>query len=108
MDDFKNKYEIYRNIRKRVWNEATYAKNSKQHDENKSCLKNRVSKLCEESYLSKFRGNSDDTKDRVWHHLWTKIRYAGIKADIASKEIADISSIFDLTKGFLNKHGTYK
>jgi hypothetical protein len=95
VDNLKDKYEKYRDIRKLVWNEATYATNSKQHDDNKSCLKNNICKLCKASDLSKFEGNSDNTKKLVWHHLWTKIRYAGIKADIASKEIEDISSIFD-------------
>ena len=103
MNDLKNKYEIYRNIRRRVWNEATCATNSEQHDSNKTCLQSNITKLCKESNLSNFEGNSDDKKELVWHHLWTKIRYAGIKADIASKEIADISSIFDNYENFCNR-----
>lgn len=95
MDNLKNKYEQYREIRKLVWNEATHTKNSKQHGDNKACLRKNICNLCQESHLSKLKVNSESTKKLLWRHLWTKIRYAGIKADIASKEIIDISPIFD-------------
>jgi len=100
MDDLKNKHEKYREIRKLVWNEATHTKNSKQHNVNKASLKKNICKLCKRSDLSALKVNSENTKNLVWHHLWTKIRYAGIKAEIASKEITDISCIFDNYEGF--------
>jgi len=100
MDDLEKKYKQYRNIRKLVWNEATHTTNSRQHDLNKAALKENICRLCQRSDISAFKVNSVNTKNLVWRHIWTKIRYAGIKAEIASKEINDISHIFDNYEGF--------
>lgn len=94
----------YREIRQLVFNEATMPpfSNNEIHISNQLKLKNKVLGICKQANLSLYNGNDDLTAKRIWHHLWTKNRYAGIKAQIASTEIADIQSIFDEYEIFSN------
>ena len=91
----------YRKIRKMVWEKATYINDASKYAVNQNKLKKNVEQLCKQSDVSNYMGCSDVTKKKVWNHLWTKIRYAGIKASMASKEISDISSIFDRYDDFV-------
>jgi hypothetical protein len=63
-------------------------------------LRASVEKLCADADLSRYRGTNKETATAIWHHLWTKNRYAGIRSQIATTEIGDIESIFDDYEGF--------
>lgn len=92
----------YREVRTLVYQEATRPRNgcSAQHDANKAALKNKIVSICNESQLCNFT-RSPIGYHRLWHHLWTKNRYAGIKASIASREISDIQEVFADFKQFV-------
>jgi hypothetical protein len=89
--------EHYRNIRKSVYEEATrpYLNNSEIHKANKGKIKQKIQQICAEANLELYKGSNKETAIAIWHHLWTKNRYAGIRAQIASTEIRDIEEIFD-------------
>ncbi|MFK5892829.1 MAG: hypothetical protein QM504_06385 [Pseudomonadota bacterium] len=72
----------YRKIRKMVWEKSTYVDDASHYRDNQNMLKNNIEQLCGQSNLSNYMGSSEVTKQKVWNHLWTKIRYAGIKASI--------------------------
>ena len=93
----KQKVERYRKVRKAVFELATEPlyQNETLHNENKIKLKNHILKICEEANLGLYRGTNKKTATVIWHHLWTKNRYAGIRSQIATKEILDIQDIFD-------------
>jgi hypothetical protein len=97
--------EHYRKIRKAVYEEATrpLSNNSEIHLKNKLLFKKHVEKLCSEANLKNFRGNDQNTATAIWHHLWTKNRYAGIGSPIADTEIKDIEKIFDNYESFVGE-----
>lgn len=94
----------YRYVRKAVFEEATEPMiiSKEQHAENKYKLRYKITDICNKASIDLYRGNDRETAGKIWHHLWTKNRYAGIKAQIASKEINDIESIFDKFEIFSN------
>lgn len=96
-NDVHEMSELYRKTRKAVYEEATrpLSNNPDIHRKNKERLKKSVGKLCDDADLKKYRGTDKNTATAIWHHLWTKNRYAGIKTQIATTEIIDIESIFD-------------
>lgn len=96
-NDVHEMSELYRKIRKAVYEKATrpLSNNSDVHRKNKQTLKRAVEKLCNDADLRKYRGTDKNTATAIWHHLWTKNRYAGIRAQIATTEIRDIENIFD-------------
>lgn len=100
MRALQEKYKKYRDTRVRVFNEATFDVLSDEHEINKVTFQTKVTDLCNSANLECFQSNDASVKTVIWHHLWTKIRYAGIKAEIASKEINDIEAIFDDYNGF--------
>ena len=89
--------EKYRRTRMAVYEEATkpYYGGRQEHEESKIKLKNHIVRLCEDSNLDLYRGSGKQTAMSVWHHFWTKNRYAGIRAQIAATEILDVQTIFD-------------
>lgn len=89
--------ELYRKTRKAVYEEATrpFSDHSDKHLRNKEQLRSSVEKVCSEADLNRYYGADKDTATSIWHHLWTKNRYAGIRAKIATTEIEDIQNIFD-------------
>ncbi len=103
----------YRDIRKRVFTEATVPNvgDSAKASKNKELLKRFVTRVCDEANLHNLQSSSEKAKNALWHNLWTKHRYAGIKADIATKEIHDIEFYFDDYRNFtssdwdLESHG---
>ncbi|PHS15259.1 MAG: hypothetical protein COA78_05335 [Blastopirellula sp.] len=100
MNDIKSKSEQYRKIRKAVFNEATISSNPDVHEANKLLLKDNITRVCRESNIDNYLGDSKEIRNKIWHLLWTRIRYSGIKAATASKEIQDITSIFDQYSDF--------
>lgn len=96
-NDLREMSELYRKTRKIVYEEATrpLSNNPDIHRKNKETLKESVEKVCGEADLRKYRGTDKNTSTAIWHHLWTKNRYAGIRSQIATTEIRDIEKIFD-------------
>ncbi len=96
-NDLVGMSERYRAIRKAVNEEATrpFWHAPDVHNRNKETLKSAINKLCAEANLHLYRGIDTHTANAIWHHLWTKNRYAYIKSQTATKEILDIESIFD-------------
>lgn len=75
----------YRQIRSELWESAFDPELFKQQAE----------RLCNGANSSRFSGCEEQDAQSLWHELWTKIRFAGIKSTIASKEIIDIAHVFD-------------
>jgi hypothetical protein len=95
--DLHSMSEHYRRIRKTVYEEGTrpLSNNADLHIKNKHTFKQIVNKLCNDANLNNYLGTDKETATKIWHHLWTKNRYAGIRSSIATKEIDDIKNIFD-------------
>ena len=102
MKEIANIIKEYRDIRKRVYEEATMplGKNQAEHVQNKVLLRSRVTEVCNNADLRKYTPDNENAKVLVWRHIWGKIRYAGIKAVLANKEITDIHEVFDDYEGF--------
>jgi hypothetical protein len=101
-NDLRDMSERYRKTRKAVYEEATrpLSNNPDIHQSNKEKLRKLVEKLGTDSDLKKFCGTDKDTATAIWHHLWTKNRYAGIKSILANAEIKDIKNIFNDYESF--------
>jgi hypothetical protein len=54
-----------------------------------------VTALCNGASLSHFDVATQAARIALWHHLWTKNRYAGIRAQIATTEIDQLTALFD-------------
>lgn len=95
--DLNKMSDKYREIRKAVYEEATnpLSNDLNRHRDNKIKCKQRVEKLCNDADLSNYSGTDERAVAAIWHHLWTKNRYAGIKSQIATTEIRHIKNIFD-------------
>jgi hypothetical protein len=92
----------FRSVRKRVFEEATlpFDGSTSGHRFNQQKFRACVQSICNASSLPKYgHGDSCPTSEHftrgIWHQLWTKIRYAGFKAETASTEIRDIECYFD-------------
>lgn len=96
--------ERYRVIRAEVYQEATRPANGNRakHQANQLLLRDQVVRLCEGADLDLYRSPTPEARTRLWHHIWSKNRYAGIKARIAQTEIADIEALFDDYPWFSN------
>ncbi len=83
---------LYREIRRRVWADATRSPSTSaaDHRANQSFFRTAVTTICDRARLDRYVGNDDAAAQLLWHELWTKIRYAGIRAQIASDEIASL------------------
>jgi hypothetical protein len=86
----------YRAVRKIVYEKATCPAGGhwSQHEENKRHLRDQIVRICADANLDTVSTPDEPSRLRLWRHLWTKNRYAGIRAATASKEIEDIASIF--------------
>ena len=95
--DLMKMSEHYRKMRIDVFQKATRPEDGSAagHERNKNKLKERVLALCDEADLSHYAGSDESAACRIWRHLWTKIRFAGIRTVIAEKEIQDIGFVFD-------------
>lgn len=92
----------YRNLRKAIFEEATKPDSGSIHTqtENQEKLRQNFTNLCEEANLSLYQGTDKETATLIWHHLWSKIRFANMMSATAGKEIDDIKEIFDDYEAF--------
>ena len=91
----------YREVRKLVFEKSTepHIANKVKHEENKSKFKSSVISLCNNADLNLYKSGDPEVKTRLWNHLWTKNRYAGIRAQITT-EIKHITELFDNYRWF--------
>jgi len=103
--DVRELSKVYRKIRKDVYEEATrpLSNDPDMHRQNKEKLRQSIDRICSNADLKKYAGTDKSVAKASWHHLWTKIRYAGIRAKTATNEIADIEPIFDDYERFCDK-----
>ncbi|WP_417689365.1 hypothetical protein [Pseudidiomarina sp.] len=89
--------DFYRQLRIQVYQEATAPLTSSgpTHIQNQDVFKTFVLDLANNANLELFQSASPEARTALWHHLWTKNRYAGIRASTATKEIRDIEPLFD-------------
>lgn len=108
--DLQKMSEHYRRIRKAVCEEATrpLSNNPDIHLKNKALMRAIVEKLSNEAVLNSYRGTDKNTATAIWHHLWTKNRYAGIRGQIATTEIQHIERIFDDYESFAGEEWNIK
>ncbi len=90
----------YRQIRKEVFQKATWAAEASVHEQNRVALSARIAGLCAGADLKVYRGSDRDTQQAVWDQIWIKIRYAGIKSKLASDEVASIYPMFSRWEDF--------
>ncbi len=98
--------DTYRRIRIAVYTEAIKGPSPDviQHAESQQAFRAFVTGLCADANLRTYADTSPESRQRLWRHIWTKIRYAGIRAEGASKEIEDTSDLFDDAKSFCDKN----
>jgi hypothetical protein len=89
--------EHYRRIRRAVYQEATRPRHESPdgYARNQQLLRDAFTQICDDANLERYRGSDGGAAYRIWHQMWTKIRYAGFRAVTASQEIRDIEPIFD-------------
>lgn len=87
----------YRELRRRVYEEATLpdSRDPAQHARNKQRFRAKVSEICDAADLARYRAGTPAARTALWHHLWSKNRYAGIRAQLATDEINDLTPQFD-------------
>ena len=87
----------YRHIRRRVYEEATLPIQGSPytHARNQETFKNITLSLSIAANLDLYQQTSTAAQNALWRHLWTKNRYAGIRARTATTEINEIGHIFD-------------
>ena len=92
--------DTYRELRIRVWREATRPDTSdtdarRRYRDNQARFRSMVMSICERANLAYYRSPTPEARTQLWHHLWTKTRYSGIRAQIATTEVADLTPLFD-------------
>lgn len=92
----------YRQIRREVFERATkpLASSNNSHTNNKFLFQARVEEVCSSANLSNWGNPSSEARTALWNQLWTKNRYAGIRAQTASNEIAQLTDLFNNYKWF--------
>ncbi len=97
--------DAYRRIRIAVYQEATRHPSgaASEHAASQQTFRDFVTGLCADANLSAYADNSPESRQRLWRQIWTKIRYAGIVADGASREIRETGDIFDDIRSFCGK-----
>lgn len=90
----------YREIRKEVFQKATWAAEGSVQHQNRMTLAGRVVGLCTGADLDVYRGTDRAAQQAVWDQVWIKIRYAGIAATLASQEVAAIAPMFSRWENF--------
>ncbi|MEA3641809.1 MAG: TIGR02452 family protein [Lamprobacter sp.] len=91
--------ETYRALRTRVYEEATRAEgeamHSPAHRNHQARFRERILAICDRANLEHYRSPTPEARTQLWHHLWTKTRYSGIRAQIATTEVEDLTPLFD-------------
>ncbi|MDQ3332391.1 MAG: hypothetical protein M3552_17370 [Planctomycetota bacterium] len=97
LDGLQRMSDRYREVRRAVFQLSTEPTpaNPEIHRYNQQKFRERVVTLCDRADLSRYNGTGEQDAARLWHMIWTRNRYAGIKAQIATKEIEDIGDAFD-------------
>jgi len=87
----------YREVRREVYERATRPSSgdSALHVRNQQCLRAQVEGVCAAATLTPYRSESPTARTALWHHLWSKNRYAGIRSQTATNEISDLTPLFD-------------
>lgn len=95
--DLQSIVSDYRKLRAEVYERATEPTiySTDAHTANKETFKHFVLELSSNANLLHFSSASPEARTKLWHHLWTKNRYAGIRANTATIEIRDIEELFD-------------
>jgi hypothetical protein len=82
-------FEEFREIRKRVWFEATEGKS-----ENQRKLRETVVELSTTASLDSWRTSALDVRDKLWKQFIEKIFYAGFEAAKVNAALGDIYRVF--------------
>jgi hypothetical protein len=87
----------YYKVRRQVCNDATRPAegNRVRHEENKRKFRSRVTQVCDGANVALYRRGTEEVRTKLWNHMWTKVRYAGIRAQNATREINSIKGISD-------------
>ena len=87
----------YRELRRRVWQEATRPTQGRaeRHQANQARLHEQLTLLCAEADLDLYRSPAPEARMRLWRHIWMANRLAGTRLQIAETEIDDIGTLFD-------------
>ena len=88
---------IYRQIRIAVHEEGTKPPldDPATHHANKLQLKTRITDLCDKAGLAIYSQPNEESRRLLWHHLWSKIIYAGFPGDTSTKGVKGMQDIFD-------------
>ena len=103
----------YRTLRKEVWERATLpeAGSLTTQSQNQAKLRGEIHHICNNADLGLYQVgptlNKTDAAQKVWDHLWTKIRFAGIRSTLAGQEIASIAPIFSDYVAFCDEGWDY-
>ena len=103
----------YRDVRHLVYTMATKPNvpDTLRHVENQRRVKSKIESICNDANLLHWYIATPEARQGLWRHLWTKNRYTGIRAQIASTEIADLTPLFNNYEWFsesswdLQSHG---
>ena len=84
----------FRKVRRDVWSDGTRRPTSTQEEHlgNKQKLRTTLTTLSERASLSNWSGGGEAVAHRLWREMWTKIRYAGFRAHLATREIESLST----------------
>lgn len=93
LDEMRQKYY---SIRREVFAQSTSPKTPRanRHLVNQRLFREQVERICAGANLNLYSTTTPTSKALVWNHLWTKIKYAGIRAQAASNEIKGIEPFF--------------
>ena len=82
---------VFGRIRAAVLQEATRPSpyDATQHATNQASFTAKLDDLCKKAHL-----RPDMTAEDLWWHVWTKIRYAGFRAEYAGREIERLTPFF--------------
>lgn len=99
-EDIKiNGIKIFDSLKEKVINDSTISltNNTLEHESNKNKLKTEINKIIDESIF-----NLNISDEKLWQIIWERIRYAGIRASIATNEIKEYrkNNVFDDLKKF--------
>ena len=84
----------FRKVRRDVWSDGTRRPTSTQEEHlgNQQKLRTTLTTLSERASLSNWSGGGEAVAHRLWREMWTKIRYAGFRAYLATREIESLST----------------
>jgi hypothetical protein len=95
----------YREIRKQVYEQATAPdpRNDQKHRNNQSLFRKKAIALCDRANLKHYKAATLEARTALWNQLWTKNRYAGIRAQLATTEIGHLTSLFNNYRWFCDR-----